>query len=159
MDCAWGFVCQDGQPLVHQPLFHLRTQDDLHRLGGWAQFASGGVQGHHLLFALLASHYGPSDPESMPWNVQAFSDFRIALTVVGYRDVERVPRLAPKGAVANQSLQVLHSPTMTVLAMSCWTGSIEIEGTAIFHPNSVALRRVALHHLIAQMRAAVIAAS
>jgi hypothetical protein len=41
--------------------------------------------------------------------------------------------------------------------MTCWTGSIEVEGAAIVHPNSVALRRVALDHLIAQMRAAVAA--
>jgi hypothetical protein len=37
MDCLWGFFCEGNVPL-----FHFQTQDQLHRVDGWAQFA--GVQ-------------------------------------------------------------------------------------------------------------------
>jgi hypothetical protein len=38
MDCDWGFACQNGQAVTSAQMFHLRTEDDLHRLSGWAQF-------------------------------------------------------------------------------------------------------------------------
>ena len=157
MDCEWGFVCQQGQPLTQQPLFHLNTQDDLHRLSGWAQFGKSRLHEQQMLFALFGSRYSPDDSQGMPWNVHAFSDFRGALLEEGYRDADRVPRLAPQDVVANDSLQELRTRGMDILAMACWTGSIEVEGVVIFQHGSRATHRVALRSLTLQMRAAVLA--
>jgi hypothetical protein len=48
---------------------------------------------------------------------------------------------------------------LAVLAMTCWTGSIEVEGVVIFFPRSEADRKVAMRRLTRQMRAAVVASS
>lgn len=155
MDCDWGFACYDAIPLSNAPIFHLRTQDDLHRLSGWAQFGDGRQHHHRMLFA---SRYSADDAAGMPWNVAAFSDFRGALMTSGFEELERVPRLLPRGEVGNTSAQLARSADGDVLAMACWTGSIEVEGMALYAHGSPSDRQVALRYLTREIRAAVKAA-
>lgn len=155
MDCDWGFACHGDQPVTSAPVFHLRTQDDLHRVSGWAQF--GDRRGHttRMLFAVYASRYTAQSAEGMPWNVMAFADFRGALMAEGYEDLNHVPRLLPKGAVGNTSAQLARSVDGDVFAMTYWTGSIEAEGVVVYAHGSPAQHRLAVRDLTLQMRATV----
>ena len=155
MDCAWGFACHNGQAMTDAQLFHLRTQDDLHRLNGWAQFGDGKVRGNRMMFAVFASHYDSASDEGMPWNVVAFADFRGALMSQQYQDLARPRGLLPSGQVGNTSAQLGRSPNSDVLAMSCWVGSIEVEGVVIYAHGSHAAATFASRELSRQIAAAV----
>jgi hypothetical protein len=155
MDCDWGFACHDGHPVTASWVFHLRTQDDLHRLSGWAQFGDTRGAGGRMLFALFASRYSGDASNGLPWNVAAFADFRGATLSTGYQDLNRMPRLLPQGMVGNASVQVTRSPGADALAMASWTGSIEVEGVVVYAHHSAAQQRLARRDLIRQMRAAV----
>jgi hypothetical protein len=155
MDCAWGFACRHGQPLAGEPRFHLTFQDALHRISGWGQLARSTVLGHEMLFALFVSRYDPGAPDGLPWNVRAFMDFRVALMDQNYQDLDPVPRLAPAGVVANQSLQELRAPADDIRAMTCWTGTIEVEGLAVYQHGSKQALHIATRYLVRQLRAAI----
>jgi hypothetical protein len=155
MDCNWGFSCRAGQPDTSAPVFHLRTQDDLHRLSGWAQFGDTPGGSSRMLFALFASRYSPGSEEGMPWNVLAFSDFRAVLISDRYAEIERFPRLIPAGQIGNSSAQRLRSRDGDALAMSCWVGTVEVEGLAMYAHRSASQERLAMHDLSRQVRAAV----
>jgi hypothetical protein len=62
-----------------------------------------------MLFALSASRYNQDSQAGMPWNVYVFADFRAALIMSGYADVDPVPRLIPRGQIGNASEQVARS--------------------------------------------------
>lgn len=155
MDCDWGFSCEGNQPVTSVPLFHLRTQDDLHRLSGWAQFGNTPGGSSRMLFAVFASRYSPTTEQGMPWNVLAFSDFRAVLISDMYNEVDHFPRLIPKGQVGNSSAQLLLSRDGDMLAMTCWVGSIEVEGVAIYAHGSKAQHQLAVKDLSRQIRTAV----
>jgi hypothetical protein len=155
VDCDWGFACKDGRPLMQDPRFHLSSEDALHRLSGWAQLAVITVSGKPIFFAVFVSEYSSDAPDELPWNVRAFMDFRTALMMQGYQDLDTVPRLAPRGVVANQSLQQLRSPVGDVRAMTCWTASIEAEGMVVYQHGSKQARQVATRDLTRQLRAAI----
>jgi hypothetical protein len=155
VDCAWGFVCEAGKPDMQQPRFHLSTEDALHRLSGWGQLAQGTLFGKPVYFSVFVSHYDAGDPDGLPWNVRAFMDFREALMLQGYQDLDPVPRLAPRGALANQGLQQLHARSGDVRAMTCWTGTIEAEGIAMYQHGSKPARQSATTYLTRQLRAAI----
>ncbi|HEX8918057.1 MAG TPA: hypothetical protein VF898_06120 [Chloroflexota bacterium] len=157
MDCDWGFACHDGTPVTDAPVFHLRTQDDLQRVSGWAQFGDVGHGSTRILFAVFASRYSGTDSAGLPWNTLAFADFRGALMIQGYDDLLHVPRLVPRGVVGNAGAQLVRSPNGDVYALSCWTGSIEVEGLTVYAPGSAARQRQAVRDLTRQMRAAVTA--
>src|SRR5579864_8204833 len=57
VDCQWGFQCagDDGYPT--DSLFHLQTQDELHRIGGWAQDGVVNQRKRLMLFFVFTSHY------------------------------------------------------------------------------------------------------
>lgn len=155
MDCTWGFVCPEGGPRPGTPLFHFRTQDAMHRTMGWAQFGDTLSRKYPMLFALYASRYGAGSDNGMPWNVRAFADFRTALIVASYTDIDPVPRLFPAGQIGVSSEQVLRSKDGDILAMACWTGSIEVEGMVIYPHRSNAAATIALRSLTNQIRLAV----
>lgn len=155
MDCDWGFSCQGDQPVTSAPLFHLRTQDDLHRLSGWAQFGNTPGGANRMLFAVFASRYSPTAKQGMPWNVLAFSDFRAVLISDMYQEINHFPRLIPKAQVGNSSAQILQSRDGDMLAMTCWVGSIEVEGIAIYAHGSKAQHQLAVKDLSRQIRTAV----
>lgn len=157
MDCKWGFSCEGGKAVRSAPIFHFQSQDDLHRLDGWARFGDRQSPAPRMLFAIFASRYSSSSDDGLPWNVEAFSDFRGALMRSGYNDLSlaRTPRLIPRGTIGNTSLQIVRSRDADVLAIACWTRSIEVEGIAVYAHGSVKQYRLALHALTRQARAAV----
>jgi hypothetical protein len=108
-----------------------------------------------MLFAVYASRYSDDSSDGVPWNVLAFADFRGALMSQQYSDLNRVPQLLPKGVIGNTSAQLARSSDGDVYALSCWTGSIEVEGVVIYAHNAPAQRRVAQRDLARQVRAAV----
>lgn len=73
-----------------------------------------------------------------------------------YEDLplNRVPRMVPHGAIGNISLQMARSLDGDLVAMACWTGSIEIEGTVVYVHGSKAAQRIAVRDLARQIRAA-----
>lgn len=154
MDCTWSFACHDGQPLLQSWVFHLQTQDDLHRLSGWAQFGDSRAHTHRILFAVFASHYSPDPTDGLPWNIAAFSDFRGATLSTGYQDLDHTPRLLPTGMLGNTSVQQLRSRSQDAIAMACWVGSIEVEGLAIYTHGNKNQRRIAMRSLTRQIRSA-----
>lgn len=153
MDCDWGFDCLNGEPVSTAPIFHLHTQDDLHRLSGWAQFGDASSHGSRMLFAAFASTYDQAMTNGMPGNVMAFTDFRMVLMMEGYRDLLHYPHLLPRGALGNSSVQLARSRGGDVLAMSCWTGAIEVEGVVLYRHGSPKVRRLAMDDLSRQVRA------
>ncbi|HLJ67808.1 MAG TPA: hypothetical protein VKX16_10665 [Chloroflexota bacterium] len=155
MDCDWSFTCANGSPVTSAPVFHFNTQDELHRLTGWAQFGDSGRRATRMLFAVFASRYSTDDSGGLPWNVRAFSDFRTALMAQRYRDISRVPPLLPAGQVGNTSEQLASSASGDVVAMACWTGSIEVEGLAVYAHGSKTQRHLAVRYLARQIRVAV----
>jgi len=157
MDCDWSFGCQNGQPIYGTWVFHLRSQDDLHRLSGWAQFGDTGSHTERMLFAVYASGYSSGDSDGLPWNVAAFSDFRAATLGSGYTDLDRVPQLVPKGMLGNVGAELLRSRSGDVIAMACWVGSVEVEGIAVYVHGMPLQRRIALSSLARQIRSAVVA--
>lgn len=156
MDCDWGFACHDGQPLLQSWVFHLRTQDDLHRISGWAQFGDARVHTHRMLFAVFASHYSPDASDGLPWNVAAFADFRGATLSSRYQDLEHTPRLLPQGVLGNTSVQQLRSRSGDAIAMACWVGSVEAEGIAFYTHGARDQRDIAVRSLTRQIRTAIV---
>ena len=154
MDCNWGFACHNGQALLQSWIFHLRTQDDLHRLSGWAQFGDVRPLARRMLFAVFASHYSLDASNGLPWNIAAFSDFRGATMSMRYQELEHTPPFLPKGILGNTSVQQLRSNSIDILAMACWAGSIEVEGIAIYTHGETHQERIAMQSLTGQMRAA-----
>lgn len=110
-----------------------------------------------MLFAVYASRYSDDGSAGVPWNVLAFADFRGALMSQWYSELNHVPRLLPRGVVGNTSAQLSQSSSGDVLAMSCWTGSIEVEGVVVYAHGSVTQRNLAGRDLARQILAAVTA--
>lgn len=148
MDCDWGFVCHDGHADLTAPVMHFQSQDALHRLSGFAQYSVANHQ--HIHMALFASLYSPDTSGSLPWNVAAFADFRTALFAMGASDLSNVPPLFPAGAIGNRSAQAVTLHGHVLLAVTCWTGTTEIEAIATYpqalHPG----RQLVLDTLAAQ---------
>jgi len=156
MDCDWGFVCQRNQSLAQQPLFHLNTEDALHRVSGWAQFGQVRTNGREMLFALYVSHYADGqDTEGLPWSLRAFADFRGTNLSHGFSELTHDPVLVPHGVLGNSGAQIARSPSEDVLALSCWAESIEVEAVAIYVHGSRGARTLALRDLTRQVRSAV----
>jgi hypothetical protein len=98
MDCDWGFTCLSGEPLMQQPLFHFTTEDNLHRVSGWAQFGKVRTHGKQMLFAIYASRYVDGrDAEELPWSLCAFADFRLTTLAHGFAELNHDPVLVPHG--------------------------------------------------------------
>ena len=92
MDCLWSFFCEGNVSV-----FHGATQDQLHRVAGWAQFA--GVQHHGrttMAFALFVSYYDSvPDEAGIAWSKQAFLDLEAALQAHGYHRDRRNTAFLP----------------------------------------------------------------
>jgi hypothetical protein len=156
MDCDWGFTCANGAPLMQQPLFHFTTEDDLHRISGWAQFGRMRTQGKQMRFAIYASQYvDGQDAEGLPWSLRAFVDFRLTTLAHGFAELNRDPVLNPHGVLGNSGGQILRGRSQDVLALSCWAGSVEVEAVAIYAHGDHGARSIALRDLTRQARVAV----
>jgi hypothetical protein len=150
LDCLWGFFC-DG----NVPLFHFQTEDQLHRSGGWAQFA-GVPRGRHtrMAFELFVSAYGATDSAGAPWSERAFLDLRAALHDHDYHPAHRASGLLPAVRDGGTFVVVERSGSRDLAVMAYWAGSLEIEGIVMYAHGSAAARQVAWSSLALQIRVA-----
>ena len=129
MDCLWGFFCEGNLPL-----FHFATQDQLHRVGGWGQFA--GVQHRGRMttaFELFVSRYDPvPDDTGIPWGERAFLDLKAAIRAQGYYLVPHGTDLLPAAPATGALLAVQHLGKQDLVVMASWSGTLEIEGIALY---------------------------
>lgn len=145
MDCMWGFLCDGGVVL-----FHTTSESTLHRLSGWGEFASSGVDGPS--FELFASRYGSgTNFDGTPWAQAAFADLALASRTHGYRTVHL-------SQIHHTSLDPTHVLTAQVpcgasnlLVMAWWDGTAEVEAIVAYNRKPAAERRIAVTDLVRQV--------
>jgi len=151
MDCMWGFFCEGNVPL-----FHFATQDQLHRVDGWGQFAGLRRHGRMVIgFELFVSRYAPaSDAEGVSWSARAFADLRAAIYAHGYITLRHLPRLVPAADSGGYLAELEPSSDYDLVVMGCWTGSLEVEGIVMYDHHSPWAQHTALTDLTLQVKAA-----
>jgi hypothetical protein len=150
MDCMWGYVCEDGLSL-----FHVNTQDTLHRLGGWAQFAGIRHQDRTTMaFELFASRYD-SEPNlsGTPWSELAFIDLQKAIDGQGYHLVPDGIHLLTTPTAGGALVALRRDGRQDLVVMAAWSGSTEIEGIALYE-HSPAAKQTAWTSLARQIERA-----
>jgi hypothetical protein len=148
MDCMWGFFCEGGLPV-----FHFSTERDLHRAGGWGQFA--GWHNNAMTFELFVSHYeNELNDQGSPWSAAAFADFAAALRANGYSPLRLASRIRPQATTGGVLTEIQYNGPRDLVVMARWFGSTEIEALAMFSHRSQAARHTALVDLAHQVHAA-----
>jgi hypothetical protein len=149
LDCMWGFLC-DGAV----PLFHTYTQDQLHRVSGWAQFAGVRRHGHMLVaFELFSSTYQDGgDLDGTPFSKEAFDDLVRVTRTRGYTSLLQKPRLLPGSSDGDSMMAVERTPGSALVVMACWSGTGEIEAIVMVNHATASARRVAVRELASQIR-------
>jgi hypothetical protein len=152
MDCMWGFVCEGG----HFPNFHFRTQDELGRLSGWGQFAGIQHEGRTTMaFELFVSRYNPvSDGTGMPWSEQMFIDLTMAIHAQGYHLDRHNADLLPAASEGRSLVAVQYLGKQDLVVMAAWSGTLEVEGIALYDHRSPAARQTAWGSLALQIHLA-----
>jgi hypothetical protein len=151
LDCSWGFMCEDGIPL-----FHFATQDELHRVGGWAQFAGWRHLHRRMVFALYVSSYEATlDPKGRSWSRDAFDDLLLATRAQGYGHVRHLASLAPPGAGADAIAELQPSGSKDILVMAYWSATTEVEALVVFDHGAAGSRQTATRYLSRQVLAAI----
>jgi hypothetical protein len=152
LDCMWGFVCEGR----YVPNFHSRTQDELHRLSGWGQFAGIQHGGRTTMaFELFVTRYDSvPDETGTAWSERAFLDLQTALHAQGYLldrpDADLLPAGRPGGALV--AVQYLGKQDLVVMAS--WSGTLEVEGIALYDHRPPAGRQTAWASLVLQIHLA-----
>lgn len=151
MDCLWGFLCEGS----YRPLFHYHMQDELHRTGGWAQFAGVHEHGRMVMaFELFVSRYDSAPSESgISWSELAFFDLESALVGQGYALDTRNEALLPTTPTGRGLIAVQHVGREDLVVMALWSGTLEIEGIASYHRQPAA-RQTAWASLLLQVHLA-----
>lgn len=150
MDCQWGFFCEGSLPV-----FHLQPQDELQRVGGWAQYAVWQHDNKRMHFVAYGSQCTPArDWVGRPWSRSAFDDFQAAILAQGYQRLRGTLGLLPKGLDGGASASLQRCGPDDLIAMAAWAGSREVEALAVFGHRSPGSRRFALTILARQLRAA-----
>jgi len=148
-DCNFGWNCDSGLPFLHA-----RTEDQLHRNGGWAMW--GHWHNDTMGFELYSSVYdvGPA-PDSHPWSEYAAGDERVALVALnGGIDAKTLPAVLPCGTPGSTFAVWVDKGTWHVLFITVtWAGTHEIEGAALYPRKR---KWEARNYLIKQVRAAVL---
>jgi hypothetical protein len=161
MDLDWGFVgvgYVGHNGLQLQPsaisLFHVHTQDDLHRIGGWSQIGVS-MRGHHFAeFALFASQYSTASATvGGLWSRQAMLDLQLAAWLHAYRPLAHVPSLLPAGASGRVLALHRRYGHSSVLLVGYQNGAQEVEGM-VCTDLGWADRQVLWRDLVRQVRAA-----
>jgi hypothetical protein len=151
MDCLWGFFCEGNVPL-----FHFEMQDQLHRVAGWGQFA--GVQHHGrttMAFELFVSRYDPvPDEMGTPWSERAFLDLQLAIHAQGYLLDRRDADLLSAASGGGTLVAVQHLGKQDLVVMASWSGTLEIEGIALYDDRPPTARQTAWASLARQMHLA-----
>lgn len=151
VDCLWGFFCEGNVPL-----YHFTTQDELHRSGGWGEFA--GISQHGrvtMAFELFVSSYASG--RNQPWSRAAFTDLRDAVLAQGYT-IRRQPahqlRVTSGGCMeALESGWSKEDQDLTVMA--CWSEDTEVEAIAMYPHHVSRAQGIAVTDLARQVRAAI----
>ena len=151
MDCMWGFFCEGGLPN-----FHVRTQDELHRMDGWGQFAGIQQRGRTTMaFDLFVSRYDPvPDETGTLWSERAFLDLQAALHAQGYHLDRRGADLLPAAREGGTLVAVQHVGKQDLVVMASWSGTREIEGIAFYDHRPPAARQTAWASLALQIHLA-----
>ena len=151
MDCRWGFFCDGGVPN-----FHFRTQDDLHRIDGWAEFA--GVRRHDrmvMAFEIFVSRYSSvSDETGAAWSERAFLDLEMALSARRYLRNERATNILRPQTTGGTLLAVQLLGKQDLVVMALWSGSLEIEAIALYDHRPSTARQTAWASLARQVHLA-----
>jgi len=149
VDCMWGFTCEGG----YIPNFHFRTQDTLHRISGWGQFA--GIQQASrtaMAFELFINRYDTvPDETGTAWSELAFSDLETTIHVQGYHIDRREAGLVSVGHVGGALVAVQLLGKQDLVVMAVWSGTLEIEGIALYEHRSPAARQTAWDSLARQI--------
>lgn len=143
----WDFCCEGNLPL-----FHFETQDQLHRVGGWGQFA--GL--HHgrttMAFELFVSRYDSEpDETATPWSERAFIDLKVALHAQGYVLDRRTADVPPPTREGGTLVAVEHLGKQDLVVMASWSGTLEVEGIALYDHRPAAAKQTAWASLARQI--------
>jgi hypothetical protein len=150
LDCSWGFFCEGNVPL-----FHFQTQDQLHRIGGWAMYAGWRHHRSSMQFALFASQYEAGvDADGTAWSRAAFDDLLVATHAHSYVPLRHVARLLPARVARGDIDELQRSGSKDLVVMACWSGSLEVEALVVFDHGSATARQMATHYLTQQVQAA-----
>jgi hypothetical protein len=155
VDCDWGFEC-DERGIRRQSLFHTLSQDQLHRVGGWMQFAYVENGGHPTTFALILSHYGPGvDLNGHQWSMRAYEDLWRAAWLGGFR-FQPAQSAVLMGIPAGQIRSGVWSRAgVTSVLVAYWNGQDEIEASTTYDARQVRKGRLVRTLLTLQVREAV----
>ncbi len=145
----WGFVCE-GAGL---PNFHFTTQDHLHRLRGWGQFA--GIQHHGrttMAFQVFVSQYDAIvDETGIPRAHQAYLDFKLAIGAQGYRLDRHASHRLPAVSNRDTLVAVQYLGQQDLVVMAARSGNWEVEGIALYTHQSPTSRATAWASLVRQI--------
>lgn len=150
MDCMWGFFCEGGLPL-----FHCATQDQLHRLGGWGQFAGVQHRGRMTMaFEVFVSRYDAVPASTgIPWSKRALLDLEIATRAQGYVLARRGTDLLAAATGDGTLVAIQRSGKQDLVVLALWSASLEIEAIALYD-HQPAARQTAWASLARQIRLA-----
>lgn len=149
MDCNWGFFCEGNVPL-----FHFQSQDELRRLGGWAEYASWTQNHHRIETAIYASAYSSEPSEhAIPRSQEAFIDFQHATYLHGYRVLPLRLAHPIRSAPGNTVIERQPGPT-GLLVEACWSGTFEVEALIADGGHTLRARRLAISTVSALVHAA-----
>jgi hypothetical protein len=148
MDCMWGFFCEGNVPL-----FHFETQNQLHRLAGWGQFAGVQRRGQITMsFELFVSQYGPAGDETgIPWSERAFLDLKMALRTRGYHFERHQSDLLLAIREGDALVAVQQLGKQDLVVMATWSQGVEIEGIALYDHRSGKAKHTARASLALQI--------
>jgi hypothetical protein len=150
VDCSWGFFCEGNVPLYH---FH--TQDQLHRLSGWAQYAGWRLGHERMTFALFASRYQDGvDANGIPWSRVAMKDLTYLLAAHDFTTVTGSLPFSEVTSLTNSLVAVKDSGPVDIVVTASRVGAIEVEAIVVFSHGSSSLRDTAVRLPMRQTRVA-----
>jgi hypothetical protein len=159
MDFDWGFACdcqggRSGLPRPRTlPLFHLRSQDELHRTSGWSQLGVSKQNSQSTQFTIYASWYAKvHNRAKLPWALQAMVDLRLAAWLHGYRPLARPSRLLPDSRSGWSLAMHRRYDSVSALLLAYRSRTQEVEGLVITTGGRV-VRQLMWRDLVRQMRA------
>lgn len=161
MDCSWGFICdwRTGRCLRVCPfstlnsLFHLRTQEQLRRVGGWSQTGTSGGDSQMSQFALYMSQYAAgSNRAGIPWSLQGLLDLQRTAWLHGYEPLARPTGLLPATMSGTVLAMRHHYGNVSVLLLAYDSGTQEVE-SMVSTTGGRALQQQVWNDLVLQLRA------
>lgn len=145
-DCNFGWFCE-----INLPFLHLSTEDELHRVAGWAVW--GEWRNDRMGFELYSSVYSDQPaPDGIAWNRHAATDERVALGLQQARAAKTVASVLPPGVQGEVFAASLNRPYWHVLFLTAWWGPTHEIEAAVLYP--LKKKHEAWRYLTEQVRAA-----